>query len=254
MPAVTLLGSAATVADEKRNSIYLLLDCSTGLYLIDCGGSPSHKLALIGADLCRLRGVLLTHDHADHIYGFPVLVQTLLLLNWAGRWDHELVVWGLAETLATAATLLDALGLTDRIPINWETILPAAIGHVVLETDDLRLLTAPTRHSRPSVAVRVEAQASGRSLTYSSDTGPSENVRLLAAGTDILLHEATVWKPMSGHSTPQQAGEAAAAANAGRLVLVHLDPSLRPDALLAEATKAFGGPVEVGRDWMQFEL
>jgi ribonuclease BN (tRNA processing enzyme) len=46
----------------------------------------------------------------------------------------------------------------------------------------------------------------------------------------------------------------AAQADVGRLVLVHFDPSLDPDLLCAQAAKEFGGPVEVGQDFMTFDL
>ena len=100
MVKVILLGSAATLADRDHDSIYLLVQSAAGDYLIDCGGSPPHKLAVSGAKLEQLRGVLFTHDHADHMYGFPLLVQALMLSNWDGGWEGTLNVWGLRETLA----------------------------------------------------------------------------------------------------------------------------------------------------------
>jgi len=248
---ITLLGSAATVAGRNNDSIYLLVQGAAGDYLIDCGGSPSHKLARAGADLSQLRGLLLTHDHADHIYGFPLLVQTLMLCQWAGQWSGELTVWGLPETLATARALLEVFQLADGIPLDFRP-LPPQPNYLVLETTDLRILTTPVEHMRPTVGVRIEGKESGRVLAYSSDTEPCAGVRQLAAGADVLLHEATVMEPMSGHSTPAQAGETAAAAGVGRLALVHFDPAQDEETMIAEAVKTFGGPVEMGRDWMTF--
>jgi len=253
MPRLTLLGSAATIANRGHDSIYLLLQYSGGELLIDCGGSPSYKLAQLGTDPGQLDGVLLTHDHSDHIYGFPLLVQTLMLLNWAGQWSKELVVWGLPETLGTARELLRLFELTDRIPIDWRP-LSAAGSELVLETQDLRILCAPVQHSRPTVGLRIEGKSSGLSLVYSSDTEPCPSLRTLAQSADILLHEATVMAPMPGHSTPTQAGEIAAAAQVRRLVLVHFDPAQNQEIMLAEAAIAFGGPVEMGQDWMTFEF
>ena len=80
-------------------------------------------------------------------------------------------------------------------------------------------------------------------------------VLVLAVGIQlILLHEAAVMEPTPGHSTPAQAGETAAVAGVGRLVLVHFDPAEDATTMVAEAAKMFGGPVEMGRDWMAFEL
>jgi ribonuclease Z len=253
MPRVTLLGTAATLAGRENDSIYLLIESAGGHYLVDCGSGPPHKLARAGADLGRVRGVLLTHDHADHLYGFPLLVQALMLLTWEGAWSGPLAVWGLPETLITAEALLSVFSLAEAIPLEFRPI-PARPNTLVLETADLTLHTTPVEHTRPTVAVRIEGKRSGRVLVYSSDTQPCPGLRQLATGVDLLLHEATVSEPAIGHSTPAQAGETAAAAGVGQLVLVHFDPAGDRGLMVAEAAKAFGGPVEVGRDWMTFEL
>jgi ribonuclease Z len=78
-------------------------------------------------------------------------------------------------------------------------------------------------------------------------------VERLAAGADVLLHEATMMNPTSGHSSPYQAGQIAAAAQAKELVLVHFNPSTK-HLMAAEAAKSFGGPVAMGHDFMEFEL
>ena len=253
MPLVTLLGSAATLAGRENDSIYLLIQSAGGHYLVDCGGSPPHKLARAGADLGRVRGVLLTHDHADHLYGLPLLVQALMLLTWERAWSGALAVWGLPGTLVTAEASLEVFGLVDRIPLDFRPI--SAEPHtLVLETADMTIHTTPVEHTRPTVAVRIEGKASGRVLVYSSDTRPCPGLCQLAAGADWLLHEATVDEPAIGHSTSAQAGETAAAAGVGQLVLVHFDPAADQRLMVDEAAKSFGGPIEVGRDWMTFEL
>ncbi len=253
MPTVTLLGSAATLAGRENDSIYLLVQSAGDYYLIDCGGSPPHRLAQVGAELRRVRGVLLTHDHADHIYGLPLLVQALMLLSWEAAWSGALVLWGLTQTLATAQALLDVFGLSDRIPLEFRPI-PLQSNALVLKTGDMSICTTPVVHGRPTVAVRLEGRTSKRVLVYSSDTGPCPALGALAAQADLLLHEATVEEPTSGHSTAAQAGETAAAAGVGKLLLVHYDPTRDREQMAAEAAKSFGGPVEVGLDGMVFEL
>ena len=103
MPRVTLLGSAATVAGRENDSIYLLLQSADGDYMIDCGGSAPHKLARAGAELARLRGVLLTHDHADHTGGNENLGKAGAVIfshdNVRERLTVETVIDRLLETV-----------------------------------------------------------------------------------------------------------------------------------------------------------
>ena len=89
----------------------------------------------------------------------------------------------------------------------------------------------------------------GRVLTYSGDTGESPVLVELARSADILLCEAGFPDvpdlPPGLHLTGRQAGQHAAAAGAGQLVLTHLAPGNDPALSLAGAREAFPGPVSL---------
>jgi ribonuclease BN (tRNA processing enzyme) len=106
-------------------------------------------------------------------------------------------------------------------------------------------------HLCEAYGLRVEHE--GRSLVYSGDTGPCDSLVELARGADVLLCEATWphatsrWEepPPGVHLSGRQAGEHAAAAGVGRLLLTHVPPWNDGEELLAEAKAAFDGPVEL---------
>ena len=87
----------------------------------------------------------------------------------------------------------------------------------------------------------------GHVLTYSGDTGESSGLVELAASADVLLCEAGFPDlpdlPPNLHLCGRQAGEHAARAGAGRLILTHLAPDDDPALSLAGAAGTFGGPV-----------
>ena len=106
-------------------------------------------------------------------------------------------------------------------------------------------------HLCEAYALRVDQ--GGRSLVYSGDTGPCDSLVELATGADVLLCEAT-WPHVSDewdepppgvHLSGRQAGEHAAAAGVGRLLITHVPPWHDGGILLAEAKAAFDGPVEL---------
>jgi ribonuclease BN (tRNA processing enzyme) len=84
-------------------------------------------------------------------------------------------------------------------------------------------------------------------VVYTADTAPSDAVTALAQGADLLIAEASFQAPVEGmedvHMTAAQAGEMAAAAGAGRLVLTHIPPGLDPARSVAQAAERFGGAV-----------
>jgi ribonuclease BN (tRNA processing enzyme) len=107
-------------------------------------------------------------------------------------------------------------------------------------------------HLCEAYALRVDAGE--RSLVYSGDTGPCAALVELAQGADVLLCEAT-WPhvmpqwgdepPPGVHLSGRQAGEHAAAAGVGRLLITHVPAWFSGEELLAEAKAAFDGPVEL---------
>jgi ribonuclease BN (tRNA processing enzyme) len=106
-------------------------------------------------------------------------------------------------------------------------------------------------HPCEAYAVRVEHE--GATLVYSGDTGPCAGLVEAARGADVLLCEAS-WPhvterwaepPRGVHLSGRQAGEHAAAAGVGRLLITHVPAWFDAQALLTEAKEAFGGPVEL---------
>lgn len=252
------LGTAAAVPTPARDTTSLVVLGEDATVLVDCGGSPAARLARAGVDPRALTHLVVTHLHADHCYGLPALVQSLRLL---GR-QAPLPLLCRPEHATPLGELLALFRLRDRpdlfpVPIRG---IPLAAGAVALETGALRLRTAPNDHgAMPNFAVRVEDRA-GRALVYSSDTRPCEAVVALARGADVLAHDATVPHRDRGrrgaHASAREAGEVAARAGVRRLLLVHVDAAYHDelDALAAEAADAFGGPVEVARELVPYEV
>jgi ribonuclease Z len=195
--------------------------------------------------------VLLTHSHCDHINGIAGLLFSLRL---AGR-TTPLPIYGLAPTLQLVRQVLAAFALDDiHPPIVWTEL---AAGEALALAEGWALRTAPTAHSRPCLALRFEDLARGRALVYSADTEPCPAVAELARGAAALIHEATTPAPFAGHTSPRQAGEVAAAAQVGRLVLVHYSPrwTMPEEQALAQVRAAgYAGLAEIGREYQAIAL
>jgi ribonuclease BN (tRNA processing enzyme) len=103
------------------------------------------------------------------------------------------------------------------------------------------------------------------SIVISGDTRPSENLIEHAKGVDILVHE--VYLPehfddvdspevaarlKAYHTSADEVGQVAAAAEVKLLVLTHVIPSDGEAAILERASKHFKGKIVVGRDLMRF--
>lgn len=250
MPTVHLLGTGAALSDASRTTTMVAVEGASSLILIDCGGDAAHRLLASDLELTALSALIVSHEHADHACGFPLLMERLWIAGIGPKFD----VYGIPAAIDQVHRLHDVFD-TSQWP-NYPKIhyheFPESEGVMVLENDDFVVRASPGQHAVPVAGFRFDDKRSGRSLTFSSDTARSAAITRLASGTDLLLHEASGVFP--GHSSAADAAAVATEAGAKRLVLVHL-PAL-PDggaAVLAEAKAGFSAS-EVGFDGQRIEF
>ena len=198
---------------------------------MDCGNGSFANLQY-HANPSDLTAVVISHAHPDHcvdIYGLYVLYK-----------------YG-----------LECDGLPVYAPVGVERTLEGLVGEWT-DTFDWRLVGdgdkvsiadadlcfSRTDHPLPTVGVDIEH--GGKRLVYTADTGPGWSVEAFRSGADLVLSEATyqhddIRAPI--HLSARQAGEAARAAHARRLMITHLWPTLDPVASVEESSEAFGRAV-----------
>src|SRR5688572_30269909 len=117
MVQVTCLGTGAAVPAPGRDNTSLVIDADGELTLIDASGAPYKRLVEAGFDPGRLARIIITHEHLDHTYGYPSLLQSLWLV---GR-REPLPVYALPETWRFLYGLVDAFrpgSWTDGFPVE----------------------------------------------------------------------------------------------------------------------------------------
>lgn len=241
-----LLGTGAALSDPHRTTTMLALVSGGRVLAVDCGGDVVQRLLAAGLNLDALDGLVVTHEHPDHVSGFPLFMEKIWL---AGR-RRPIAVFGIAPALSQARRLFEAFdtsGWDGMPPIDWREV-DAEEGAVVLEDARWRVTAAPVVHAVPTIGLRIEAE--GRVLAYSCDTEPAPAVVSLARGAHLLVHEAT--GAFNGHSDAAQAARIAAEAGAERLVLVHLPPGLT-DADL-EAARRHHADVTLGEELGRYRV
>ncbi len=251
MSVLHVLGSGAAYSDGRRTTTMLALEGPSGVVVVDCGGDVVQRLLAHGLDPLHVTALVVTHEHADHVGGLPLMVERLWL---AGR-RTALPVIGIAPAVAQAVRLHDAFD-TSGWP-KYAGIAPQIVdqapGTLVLDDADWRLTGAPGVHAVPVIGLRIEPKDGGIVAAYSCDTAYEPAIVELARDVDLLLHEAA-GGPSAIHASASEAARVAVEANAGRLVLVHLPPGFDETSDdVAHARRIFPA-LEVGFDGARYPL
>lgn len=255
---LTVLGKSPALPDDGgANSGYLVREEGFTL-LVDCGSGVFAKLRAL-ADPGAVDAVLITHMHADHTVDVIAFSHALTYhYRDSGR---QPVLWlppGARRAFTTLGRVYGDEDLVTRAFAATHEYDPER--SLSLGPLELRFTAVP--HFVPTWACDIRA-GDGRRITFGADCAPNDAIVALAAGTDLLMLEATegptrpavaagalerLPQRTVGHLSAQEAGELARRAGAHRLLLTHYSDLLDSAALGRAAAAAFGGPVELARE------
>lgn len=264
MEVIVLGGSAAAPNPGDASAGYLVRSGTTAL-LIDCGSGVLSTLRQ-HCEPRTLQGVILTHLHSDHLLDLVALRYYLLYAppGPTALMPLYLPHGGLAYLSRLAAVF--AVG-NEGVEQFWSAVF-ACEEYVSAEQvqpeprqiGDLHVAFAPMQHYVPVWALRLTERATGRSLTFSADTGPCSALPKFAADSDLLLCEATLLQQIGddpttwGHLTAAEAGQIATLARVKQLVLTHLWQELGFANYLAAATETYHGPIQLARSGLTITI
>ncbi|MFD4637593.1 MBL fold metallo-hydrolase [Lentzea sp. NPDC058436] len=236
--ALTVLGCATPypTADNPCSG-YLVTHDDTRVWM-DAGTGTLGPLQR-HTRLEHLDAIWISHLHADHSAD---LLTTYYALLFADVSRPPVPLFGPPGIAARLAGFLTNGPVRSPVEDAF-AITELHDGHQA-RVGSMLLTTAAVEHGVPAFGVRVEA--GGTSLTYSGDTAPCASLTALARGTDMLLCEAesTAQVPDAVHHTPEDAGETAAAAGAGRLVVTHVGRFLTSQEAASRASTRYAGRVD----------
>ncbi|GAA1700987.1 MBL fold metallo-hydrolase [Fodinicola feengrottensis] len=185
----------------------------------------------------EVHAVFVTHGHPDHCADLNPLLRARSAVN-----APRLKVHALPGAL-TAVLALDRPGWLDSA---YELVEFSADDAFDIGPFSVRTTNLP--HFLPNAGVRLTA--GGQTMAYTGDTGPSPALPAFAAGVDLLLAEASfadeVPAASAEHlSSAHQAGQLAAEAEVGQLILTHLFPKTDNEAAVRAAADSYSGPIAV---------
>lgn len=147
MLELLFLGTGAGVPSRKKATSCIAVRCGSDIILMDCGEGSQRQLMVSPFSFMKIRAILITHLHGDHVFGLPGLLQTMSL---SGRKDPVTVYGprGIRECVEAFMRVTEG-----------DTLYPLEIQEVSggesFESGNTVVSVYPTEHGIPSVGYVV---------------------------------------------------------------------------------------------------
>jgi len=231
---IHFLGVGEACDGSQPNTAILLrtgAEQRAGRILLDCGFSVPHRFFALEPSPDELEMLWLSHFHGDHFFGAPLL----LLWSWEMGRKKPLHILGPpgVKTKIMGAMELAYPNFMPRLgfPLVFVEIEPGGRRKIA----DSVWQAAYTEHSQPCLSLRVELQ--GKAIFYSGDGRPTTMTQTLAAGSDIIIHEAYgIADTTPGHGSIGACLDFACSAGVPQIALVHMQRDVQPQSQAAIAS------------------
>jgi ribonuclease BN (tRNA processing enzyme) len=237
---LTIIGYSGSFPGPDSPASCYLVESGGFRMLLDLGNGALGALQR-HASMYDIDAVCLSHLHADHC--LDLCSYCVARIHPPGGARPRIPVYGPAGTarrMDQAFGLHESRGMAEAFDFHTLSAGPRQIG-------PFGVTLATMNHPVETFGFRIEH--AGRVIAYSADTGPTPALADLARGADLLLCEASFLDgpglPENLHLTGRQAGEYAAGADVGQLVLTHLVPWNDREQSLREAASAYAGPLSL---------
>lgn len=176
-----VLGSAGAELPDFRPPAFLL----DGRLLLDAGTIGS---VLSEEEQLKINTIFITHSHLDHIRSIPALADNIIIKNLT----HTVSVRSTVEVIAAMQDHLfnniiwpdfSKIPSADNAVIKFTAITP----YCENEVNGYRIMAIPVNHTVPTVGYVVKSGE--KTLAYTGDTGPTEDIWKYCSGIDVLIVE-----------------------------------------------------------------
>ncbi len=281
--SAAVCGSRSPIPSPGRAETCILVKAGEEMFVVDIGGGSAANLRSWNILFGKIKAVLLTHLHSDHISDLPALHQGAWLLQ---NKTEKLKVYGPEGVSLVTEGFEKAyeLDYDFRSEHHGEAIAPRQYAGfnaktidlnepVLFNKDGLKITAFKVIHEPIEPALGYKFEYKGRSLVITGDTSYAQSVIDNSMGVDVLFHEAQANHMVSVlenfalengaklrakvmavlntyHPTLIEAADIANKANVKKLVFYHLTPA--PRNYLTELMFV-RGVNEVRKDWTLVE-
>ncbi len=227
---IEFLGTGSTTPTPDRNHTSIQLAYGGDRLLFDCGEGTQRQMATAKLSVVKIRAIMLTHLHGDHILGLPGFLLTCRLRSR----EEPLYIYGPEGTKEMLENIRGMIKFNAYPEFN--IVVHEVSDGLVFETEDYSVSCFPVDHDVPAVGyvflekdrINIDEKAlralglepgpeyralkkgesvewdgktlkpekflsasKGLKIVYTGDCTPGQRVLEAAEGADLLIHEST---------------------------------------------------------------
>lgn len=269
---ITLCGTSSPIPAPGRAQACVAVETPEHLYIIDAGSGSAATANLSAVPMGKLRGILITHFHSDHISD----IGDFNLNSWVAGRPEPLQIIGPTgvERIVDGFNMAYELDRGYRVAHHGAELLNPELGTlqsktigegVIVDQDGLRITAFEVSHPPIEPAFGYRLDYGGRSVVISGDSLVTDKIVEISNGADVVLHDAMSLQLVRGaegmarttgntrlatvlqdiqdyHATTEDLNRLISEAEIGQLALYHLVPAPRN----AMALRAFSNDIPEG--------
>ncbi len=143
--SVTILGSSSAKPTANRHHSGQVVNINEQLYLVDGGEGVQQQMFRYGINPLKLKGIFISHLHADHAYGIFPLLSTMSLY---GR-KTAIKIFAPAPFGAMLDSYIGFFGGDMAFNVEWIEVNTSE-NRVIFENRTLEVWSVPLRHRLPT--------------------------------------------------------------------------------------------------------
>lgn len=242
---VTILGTSAGIPIPGRAQSGVLVELKETNILMDCGMGVPLRLVESGHQPKDIDLICLTHEHLDHIQDVPALIKSSRLTGLEKSFEF-IVPTGLSKKLIKIWKSLEEY---EKMKVCFKEIDP---GEEVNKS--FKIETFNTSHTDMSIGYKILKD--DKSIIYTGDTAPCEELRRSIEGADLLIHELSKKQESEGHTSPESLIPTIQKLNIGELILTHFYPEVESeiDEISKKIERETGILTKAGKDLTSLEI
>jgi len=181
---LTVLGCGAAAPTPYFLTTSQLVNIHDQLILIDCGEGTQLTLRKLRAKFQKIKIVLISHMHADHVLGLPGLIASMNLL---GR-KTPLEVFGPKDLEALVRRIWHSTGTHIDFDVNFHSNDESEAA-TIYSSESFEIISFPTKHRIPTCGFRIQEKSSSGNLKPFAKKKYNLNhleIQMLKRGEDVL--------------------------------------------------------------------